>query len=341
MSTPRARSPLAGDFSRGLSLQEPADPHLYLVVSWLKRLVLLGRSLRLMRVALGAGADKAIYMGEGESLPYLGNLHKSIRPLKMDPIAVARLPSEVMRRRGESLLYLEVNRLLSGMVPPGGFLTLPWIRQKIQLEGPDYQRCIRSIDGVYGRKVRRYGLHCQLVQDRGALEEFYREFYCPYILCRFGRAAHLRSFHELGTAMRSGFLLKVLQGSQWISGLVCRRHKAEVLAFAFGLRGDYADLLRRGALSATYYFLIRWALEHSIEVVDLLRSRPHREDGVFVHKRRFGATPSLDSWPHSGIWVFPPRTIHLAAEVRGLLVWRNGKAVPLDAACILDRERQL
>ncbi len=172
------------------------------------------------------------------------------------------------------------------------------------------------------------------------MEEFYREFYCPYILRRFERAAHLRTFHELDAAMRSGFLLKVFQGGQWISGLVCRRQKAEVLAFAFGLRGDYADLLRQGALSATYYYLIRWALEHSMKVVDLLRSRPHTEDGVFVHKHRFGATPGFDSWPHSGIWVFPPQTLHLAEGARGLLVWRDGNAVPLGTACILDRERQ-
>ncbi len=137
-------------FSRRAGLREPSDPQLYQVVSWFKRFALLGRSLRLSRVVLGAGFERAIYVGEGESLPYLGGLHKGIGPLGPDSIALARLPAEIMRRRGESLLYIEVNRLLSGLVPPCGFVTLPWIRQKIQLEGPgvpdarsEHRRCLR------------------------------------------------------------------------------------------------------------------------------------------------------------------------------------------------------
>jgi hypothetical protein len=217
---------------------------------------------------------------------------------------------------------------------------LPWIRQKIRLGSPDFLVRVRGIEGVYGRKARRLGLDYQLTQDRGALEEFYHEFYCPYIRFRFDRAAHLRSFRELKATMRSGFLLKVLHGRQWLAGAVCRLHGAEVLAVAFGLRGDYADLLRRGMLSAAYYFLVRWALDHSVRVVDLLRSRPHAEDGVFVHKRRFGATPGFDSWPHCGIWIFPARGRLPALGARGLLVWRGGRAVTLAKACILHQERQ-
>ena len=320
---------------------EPANPYLYRLVCLFKRIGLLGRSLQLYRVVLGAKAESAIYIGEGESLAYLSNLHHGSSVSELSPIALSLLPSEIRRQRGKCLLYVEVNRLLSVLVPPGGFLTLPWVRQRVRLNGRDYRLRVPSIEGVYGRKVRRFGFCCQFTQDQGALKEFYYEFYRPYILERFGGMAHLRSYSELAAGMQSGFLIKVLQKDQWISGVVCPRCGAEVKALAFGLRGDYADLLARGALSATYYFLIRWALEHSVEEVDLLRSRPHIRDGVFVHKHRFGATPHLDSWPHSAIWIFPSQNAQQTECARGLIVWHKGRPMPLDEACILNQGKRL
>jgi hypothetical protein len=319
---------------------EPANPYLYRLVGFIKRIGLLGRSLRLSRVVLGAKPDSAIYVGEGESLAYLSNLHHGSSGEELKPISLSLLPTEIRKQRGKRLLYVEVNRLLSVLVPPGGFLTLPWVRQRIRLTGRDYRLRVPNIEGVYGRKVRRFGFCSQLTQDQGALKEFYYEFYRPYIIERFGEMARLRSYSELSAAMQSGFLIKVLQKDQWISGVVCPRCGAEVKALVFGLRGDYADLLSRGALSATYYFLIRWALEHSVEEVDLLRSRPHTGDGVFVHKRRFGATPHLDSWPHSAIWVFPSRKAQQVECARGLIVWHKGRPMPLDEACILNQSEQ-
>jgi hypothetical protein len=316
---------------------EPANPYLYRLVGLLKRFGHLWRSVRLHRVVLGAKPDDALYIGEGDSLAYLSSLHHSSSVWELEPISLGMLPSEIGEKRGKYLLYLELNRLLSMLVPPGCFLTLPWVRQRIRLNGPDYRSRVSSIEGVYGRKVRRFGFFPQFTQDQRELEEFYHEFYCPYILDRFGGMAHLRSYGELSAAMRSGFLIKVLQKDQWVSGAVCPRYGAEVKALVFGLRGDYTDLLARGALSATYYFLIKWALDHSMEKVDLLRCRPHIRDGVFVHKRRFGATPHLDSWPHSAIWVFPSNNALQAECAQGLIVWHQGRPMPLDEACIRYR----
>ena len=45
-----------------------------------------------------------------------------------------------------------------------------------------------------------------------------------------------------------------------------------------------------------------------MQKVDLLRSRPNTSDGVYEHKRRWGAKPVIDSWPHTALWIFIPKT---------------------------------
>jgi hypothetical protein len=73
-------------------------------------------------------------------------------------------------------------------------------------------------------------------------------------------------------------------------------------------------------LSAVYYELFRWARESRLGRVDLLRSRPHSGDGVSMHKKRFGARPEKDPWPHALLAVYPPAGSELPAPARDLLV---------------------
>ncbi len=66
-----------------------------------------------------------------------------------------------------------------------------------------------------------------------------------------------------------------------------------------------------------------------MQKVDLLRSRANTSDGVYEHKRRWGAQPVIDSWPHTALWLFIPD-----AEIRpGLktqLIWNKGEFVEME-----------
>ena len=74
-----------------------------------------------------------------------------------------------------------------------------------------------------------------------------------------------------------------------------------------------------------------------------MRSRPHREDGVFEHKRRLGATACWDPWPHTIIGVYPPKDARVPSATRGILVRHSERhAIPFDeasAALSADPER--
>jgi hypothetical protein len=66
-----------------------------------------------------------------------------------------------------------------------------------------------------------------------------------------------------------------------------------------------------------------------METVDLLRSRPHTGNGVFEHKRRWGARPEADRWPHTAIRIFVPEGLEIPSTLKKQLVWCDEKFMEL------------
>jgi hypothetical protein len=307
-----------------------------------KRVALLGRSLRLSHAELvrpGVDSTPVHYLGEGESLRYLAHLHGGeMTQVRENDLPLVGLRRLIRRHTRQSLVYVELNRLLAPLMPGDPAITLPWITQMVTLAGDGARTTSGAFEGVYGRKVRKHGLTYRRVTAPDLVEEFFHELYIPYIESRFGDAAHLRTERELQTAVRSGFLLQVVDADGWLSGVVCRLRRHQVTALAYGLREPHPELLDKGALSAASYFLIRWAREHGLERVNLLRSRPHRKDGVFEHKRRLGADAIWDPWPHTVIGVYTPDHAPLPPPARGILVrHRARQAVPLEDLADMSR----
>ncbi len=184
-----------------------------------------------------------------------------------------------------------------------------------------YRKRRRYIERVYGRKVRKYRYHFRITRDRGAFASFYDKLYVPYITSRYVGRAWLRSAMELRSAVKSGFLLQVYKDDRWVSGGVCRLKDAEIVTYAFGLAPDYSYHLHRGALSAFYYFVVKWAKDHGITTIDLRRCRPDTNDGVYRHKHRWGAEPVMDIWNPAVIWIFAGKGSRMPAAMLNHLVW--------------------
>ena len=47
-------------------------------------------------------------------------------------------------------------------------------------------------------------------------------------------------------------------------------------------------------------------------------------DGVYEHKRRWGARPEIDSWPHTALWIFIPEETKLPPSLKKQLIWNRG-----------------
>ena len=191
----------------------------------------------------------------------------------------------------------------------------------------DFWQIRNKIEARCGCKARKYGHWYKTTQDKASIKHFYHQMYAPYIQFRFGTAMHLRSESEIFSAVPQGLLLQVYEGERIVSAIICRQRKYEVTTLAVGLTCACSDLLRRGALSTAYYFLFDWAVKHGIKTVDLLRSRANIYDGVFEHKRFWGASPEPDSWPHTEIRFLFPDGQAVPPELAGQLVWKENRLI--------------
>lgn len=315
-----------------MEFHEPTNRILYGPASFAKRIILLYRSLRLRQVEIedSFSGERLTYIGEGETLDYVRRIFfTNAKEIKATPLPIWLLPRRIKHLISfNGRVIIEINRMLAPLVSPGGLVTFPWIRQQVSLSGVNHTEKRRKIEATFGRKVRKFHYRCQITSDQKMVRKFYEDLYLPYLTTRFERSCHARTLSELQTAIRSGFLLQVFAQDRWVSGVICRLEKDEICTLAFGhLPGNQYDL-RRGALSAAYYFIFKWAEEHSVQKVDLLRSRPNTSDGVYEHKRRWGAKPVIDSWPHTALWIFLPKT-EICPQLKTQLIWKKDEFVEI------------
>ncbi len=267
-----------------------------------------------MHTRLLAGQDEIAYLGEGTNLLWLASLHRA-RMGERRILDWRELPDVIAQRRG--LVYVEVNRLLRPLLPQGAFFTLPWLNFEADPSMPDKRK---MLEATYGRKVRQQGFTYRWVTGDEVARSFYRDLCLPYAQWRFGVQVRARGENEVLAAVRHGMVLHVLDQDRVVAAGACRIRGDTMTLLAVGLARDYVELLRRGALGAVYYELFRWARDHGMRRVNLLRARPHRCDGVARHKRRFGACPEFDSWPCTLLAIYPPLTASLPEVAKDLLV---------------------
>ena len=285
----------------------------------------------------GISYFRLVYIGEGESLQYLKHLffaevrseNNTLFPLWNMRKVIKQLQLEDM------CLYVEINRLFDFLIPVGGFHTFPWIKMVVFLSSKCYLQTKRMIEGTYGRKIRKYKYSYQITKNKKLVNKFYGEFYLPYIKERYMNTMHLRSLKEIMSSVESGFLLQIFDGDHWVSGAICKLEKNKVIVRAFGLIQEYPYYLRRGALSAVYYFIFKWAEQNSLQIVDLQRSRAHTNDGVYEHKRRWGAKAVKDMWPHTSLWIFIQKKEEVPLSLKKQLVWNGNKFVQLQELTVM------
>jgi hypothetical protein len=322
-----------------VNVYEPSNPILYRTISVIKRIILLPRSFRPAHIVIrgtvsGGNSDLVLnYIGEGESLAYVKNwCFSKIIEEKTFPCKIWRLRKVIKNISSADIVLVELNSLLKTAVPAGGYETFPWIRQKVFLKDHIYGERKAKIESKYGRKARKYNYRFEIVNDTSSAKKFYQELFAPYINSRFGDVTHLRDLKEIQRVVKNGFILQVFDGETWIAGAACRRRKREVTVFALGLISDFSYHLQRGALSSAYYFLFKWAEDNGINTIDLLRSKPNVNDGVYEHKRFWGAIAEKDIWPHTCIRIFLPKGIELPSAIKGYLVRMGNGFIELEKA---------
>ena len=318
-------------------LAEPANHALYILYSYLKRMLLLYKNLTLHRRVYettdkeGIPLSRIVYIGNLENLDWLEDSMLAGERLRDNrKLILMECRAEVRNWSGSTIVVVDHNRFLTPFLPSGGHTTYPWVRQVISLDSNEYKSRRSNIMSEFRRVMRQQGYSTELTSNSKDVEFFYEKLYSPFVHYRFGNAAHLRSLSELLKAARRGFLIQVFFEDSWIAGDIFRVCGNEIQVLAFGLLPDYQQASRRKTRTVIYPILFEWASVKGYRRINLLRSRPNLKDGVFASKAHRGATAELDSWPHSALQIYVPENLELPGMWKSQLVRRNGKLIPLE-----------
>ena len=176
------------------------------------------------------------------------------------------------------------------------------------------------------RLIRRNGFGYVCRNDRETAQDFYDRFYLPFVSYRHGDESIVAPReHVIGRATKGAVLQVIHEGEAVAAGVVFPED--DVLYFLWmGVAAECVEEPPEAAVSALYYFGIKYAYESGYEGVDFTGTRPFLNDGAFRFKRKWGVGV-WDTFSPSSILVRPQEGKENAAhfcERFPMLVRRNG-----------------
>lgn len=194
--------------------------------------------------------------------------------------------------------------------PLTDFRTHLYLRQTIDLTG-DWT----EIKGRFRSKSKRTDFNkfsreqqfrIRISHDEADFEFFYHRIYLPHIQ-KFGKAAKVLS----AAFMRNkyfvpGFLILIEDEGIAVAGALITVEGDTMHCQSDGVVDGDPALVKRGMLSALYVASLRYAKERNVRTVDLGLSRPFLNDGVYRHKRAWGASVSISGDQEEAIYFFDP-----------------------------------
>ncbi len=233
--------------------------------------------------AVWAGWDEALFQylrerfGDGVEVSDRGTL----RALEARP--------ELDFGPGVDLALVEVPDWRAGAFAAQGWLILPKrvthleeLRVAPGAESPHAQ----SVE----RAIRRRGLTCEISKRPADLATFYRGFYLPMLERRHADQARPTPLSLLRLIHRRGWLLRVFDRGQWVSGALLAPHPlwSDTMSIVVvGVRdGDY-QTVPDVARAAPVFFAREEARRRGARVCDHLVTRPFLDDGLFRRKLRW------------------------------------------------------
>jgi hypothetical protein len=225
-----------------------------------------------VRVTCRTRSDELAWLLDGASLV------EEVTSSDPPDIEVARIhpwTAWVWRRRGRRIVP-------SFVLYRGGVADVPPARRSKSLRG-NLSRARRS-----GFRARRGGAAQEWAAARAMAESWAR--------VRFGPDVWLPPEHGWRRLRRRGSLLMISDGARDLAMLVVvlGRGGREAWLAAVGVAGGDPELMRAGALTASYAAAVEYAREIGAEVVNAGRCTSRADDPRGVYKSRWGLRPGVD-----------------------------------------------
>jgi hypothetical protein len=233
--------------------------------------------------------------GQEPWIRYLPNRFFGSEPARelLVTTSIRELP-KLLNRFGKNvdLSLVRVNRWSGRGLFRHSHLTVPeWVGMKLAVP-KDLEQLIRSGSSIK-RDMTLVRRHRYQTVDMGSAAEFdmfYHSFYVPFLRARYGELAFIRDYHDLRRRLSAGGILWVQrEGKRVAAALFELKSRTLDLSVLGTLNGDYS-LVKRGALAALYFYIIKFAQDLGCNAVDMKGSRPSLLDGLLRYKNKWGAS---------------------------------------------------
>ena len=192
-----------------------------------------------------------------------------------------------------------------------------WLRQELTLADRTERWAIgRHLEREVERLIRRHSYRLEFSQDQSDKEQFFADFYGPYIRARHGRRAVTADRKTFLEATSGATLAKLIAGDAWTAGMLLQESGSTL---RFGWFGSKTLPAASGASEVLDVLIIRSAMQRGIRRISFGSSRPSLSDGVVRYKRKFGARFVQPRYPQTVI------EIQMRSDRAALHEWFNAQ----------------
>jgi hypothetical protein len=151
------------------------------------------------------------------------------------------------------------------------------------------------------KKLKKSGLTYRITREEEDFKFFYHRMSKPLVK-KFGDAAMEMSYMDMKSVFEQGLLMFIQYNGEPVAGLVCVEQYPTIVSYRLGVLDGDQYYTEMGAQAACYYFLFEYASQQGFQQVDFMRCLPFLNDGVYVHKRLWGA--QVGPYAEASSWVY-------------------------------------
>ncbi len=227
--------------------------------------------------------------------------------------------SQVRRTAGHlakqvHLVAVTCNNLLLWRPSTGDWVTGPWtLRMAFDFcPGESWEDVQRRINQDYNLRVlRRAGLTYRISHREDDFQRFYHDMYVPLVKSRYreyGEIVKETDCHNVFKGPGGAILLIENPEGKAIAGGLENMWQGTLFAFLNGVIDGSQELIKKGALTAWYYFGMKRAFDSGCRRFDSGPCQPFLTDGVYIHKHRWGESPRVNLWQPQGVLFWAPES---------------------------------
>lgn len=183
------------------------------------------------------------------------------------------------------------------------------VRQSIDVTG-DIQQVKQRFRSRYRTTFNRFSnknpFSISISREIEDFDHFYFDMLNPHITRQYGETAKMYSREELLKTFQEGFLMIASKDGKAVAATLCKVAENSLNYLLCGVLNGDEQYIRDGAQTALYVHMMHHARALNLQRLHLGFTKPFFNDGVFKHKRAWGADVSIHEWDTTSVHYLIP-----------------------------------